>query len=111
MAKRQDPREEAEKAKKKPGGQQHQNPPSKTSTDNPERNPRDQKGPWRQQVADGGAVMEGLERAAEDEPAEGPTTLDPAGPRSSDRRSPYRSPFAIPTRRVPVKSPPGGAAA
>jgi hypothetical protein len=44
MAKPQDPREEAEKAKKKPGGQQHQNPPSKTSTDNPERNPRDQKG-------------------------------------------------------------------
>jgi hypothetical protein len=33
-----------EKAKKKPGGQQHPNPPRKTSTDNPERNPRDQKG-------------------------------------------------------------------
>lgn len=44
MAKPHDPREEAEKAKKKPGGQQHQNPPKKTSTDNPERNPRDQKG-------------------------------------------------------------------
>lgn len=29
---------------KKPGGQQHPNPPRKTSTDNPERNPRDQKG-------------------------------------------------------------------
>ena len=33
-----------EKSKKKPGGQQHPNPPKKTSTDNPERNPRDQKG-------------------------------------------------------------------
>jgi hypothetical protein len=33
-----------EKAKEKPGGQQHPNPPSKISTDNPERNPRDQKG-------------------------------------------------------------------
>ena len=44
VSKPKDPREEAERAKKKPGGQQHQNPPSKTSTDNPERNPRDQKG-------------------------------------------------------------------
>ena len=44
MAKPHDPRDEEEKAKKKPGGQQHQNPPRKTSTDNPERNPRDQKG-------------------------------------------------------------------
>jgi hypothetical protein len=44
MAKPENPREAAEKAKKKPGGQQHQNPPRKTSTDNPERNPRDQKG-------------------------------------------------------------------
>ena len=33
-----------EKAKKKPGGQQHPNPPKKTDTGNPERNPRDQKG-------------------------------------------------------------------
>jgi hypothetical protein len=37
-------RESEDKAKKKPGNQQHQNPPKKTSTDNPERNPRDQKG-------------------------------------------------------------------
>lgn len=44
MAKPQHPREEEEKAKKKPGAQQHQYPPRKTSTDNPERNPRDQKG-------------------------------------------------------------------
>ncbi len=44
MAKPQDPLEQEEKAKKKPGGQQHQSPPRKTSTDNPERNPRDQKG-------------------------------------------------------------------
>ena len=44
VAKPQNPREVEEKAKKKPGGQQHQNPPRKTSTDNPERNPRDQKG-------------------------------------------------------------------
>ncbi len=36
MAKPHDPREEAEKAKKKPGGQQHQNPPWKNNTDNPE---------------------------------------------------------------------------
>jgi hypothetical protein len=34
-----------EKSKKKPGGQQHPNPPRKTDTNNPERNPRDQKGP------------------------------------------------------------------
>ena len=44
MSKPIDPRESEEKAKKKPGGQQHPNPPSKTSTDNPERNPRNQKG-------------------------------------------------------------------
>ena len=44
MAKPRDLRKEEETAKKKPGGQQHQNPPRKTSTDNPERNPRDQKG-------------------------------------------------------------------
>ena len=36
--------ENEERTKKKPGGQQHQNPPGKTGTDNPERNPRDQKG-------------------------------------------------------------------
>jgi hypothetical protein len=44
MAKPENPREAAEKAKKKPGGQQHQNPPRKTDNNNPERNPRDQKG-------------------------------------------------------------------
>lgn len=44
MAKPLDPREHEQKSKKKPGGQQHQNPPRKTDTDNPERNPRDQKG-------------------------------------------------------------------
>jgi hypothetical protein len=44
MAKPMDPREAEEKAKKKPGSQQHQNPPRKTDTNNPERNPRDQKG-------------------------------------------------------------------
>ncbi|MET0530263.1 MAG: hypothetical protein ABW003_18325, partial [Microvirga sp.] len=44
MAKPKDPREAAEESKKEPGGQQHQNPPRKTSTDNPERNPREQKG-------------------------------------------------------------------
>jgi hypothetical protein len=38
------PRETEEKAKKKPGGQQHPNPPKKTDTNNPERNARDQKG-------------------------------------------------------------------
>ena len=43
MAKPHDPREAEEKAKK-PGGQQHQNPPRKTISDNPERNPCDQKG-------------------------------------------------------------------
>lgn len=44
VAKPLDPREHEQKSKKKPGGQQHQNPPRKTDTDNPERNPRDQKG-------------------------------------------------------------------
>jgi hypothetical protein len=44
MAKPVNPKEAAEKAKKKPGAQQHQNPPRKTDTNNPERNPRDQKG-------------------------------------------------------------------
>jgi hypothetical protein len=44
MAKPMDPREAEEKAKKKPGSQQQQNPPRKTDTNNPERNPRDQKG-------------------------------------------------------------------
>jgi hypothetical protein len=44
MSKPMDPRQAEEKAKKKPGGTQHANPPGKTSTDNPERNPRDQKG-------------------------------------------------------------------
>jgi len=44
MSKATNPRELEEKANKKPGGQQHPNPPSKTDTDNPERNPRDQKG-------------------------------------------------------------------
>ena len=44
MAKPHDPREAEENPKKKPGGEHHQNPPRKTSTDNPERNPRDQKG-------------------------------------------------------------------
>jgi hypothetical protein len=44
MAKPMKPREAEEKAKKKPGGQHHPNPPKKTGTDNPERNPRDQKG-------------------------------------------------------------------
>ena len=44
MSKPNNIKEEEERSKKKPGGQQHQNPPSKTSTDNPERNPRDQKG-------------------------------------------------------------------
>jgi hypothetical protein len=34
------PKEAEEKAKKKPGGQQHPNPPNKTDTNNPERNPR-----------------------------------------------------------------------
>jgi hypothetical protein len=44
MTKPMDPRVSEEKSKKKPGGQQHANPPSKTDNDNPERNPRDQKG-------------------------------------------------------------------
>lgn len=44
MAKPISPKEAERKAKKKPGGLQHPNPPKKTSTDNPERNPRDQKG-------------------------------------------------------------------
>ena len=38
------PKQAEEMAKKKPGHQQDANPPKKTSTDNPERNPRDQKG-------------------------------------------------------------------
>jgi hypothetical protein len=41
MTKPMKPREAEEKAKKKPGGQHHPNPPKKTSTDNPEGNPRD----------------------------------------------------------------------
>ncbi len=44
MSKPIDPRQSEEKAKKKPGNLQDANPPKKTSTDNPERNPRDQKG-------------------------------------------------------------------
>jgi hypothetical protein len=44
MSKPMDPRQAEAKAKKKPGGQQHANPPKKTDTNNPERNPRDQKG-------------------------------------------------------------------
>jgi hypothetical protein len=44
VSKPKNPREQAERAKDKPGGLQHQNPARKTSTDNPERNPRDQKG-------------------------------------------------------------------
>ena len=44
MSKPMDPRQAEDKAKKKPGGQQHPNPPKKTDTNNPERNPRDQKG-------------------------------------------------------------------
>jgi hypothetical protein len=44
MTKPMNPKEAEEKAKKKPGGQQHPNPPNKTDTNNPERNPRDQKG-------------------------------------------------------------------
>ena len=44
MSKPMKQQEMEEKAKKKSGGQQHPNPPKKTSTDNPERNPRDQKG-------------------------------------------------------------------
>jgi hypothetical protein len=44
MAKPMNPREAEEKARKKPGAQQHPNPPKKTGRNNPERNPRDQKG-------------------------------------------------------------------
>jgi len=44
MSKPMNPREAEERAKKKPGAQQHPNPPRKTDNDNPERNPRDQKG-------------------------------------------------------------------
>jgi hypothetical protein len=44
MAKPMNPREAQQKARKKPGGRQHPNPPRKTANDNPERNPRDQKG-------------------------------------------------------------------
>ena len=43
MSKAIDPKQ-TEKTKKKPGHQQHANPPKKSSTDNHERNPRDQKG-------------------------------------------------------------------
>ncbi len=43
MSKSINPKQAEEMAKKKPG-QQDANPPRKTSTDNPERNPRDQKG-------------------------------------------------------------------
>jgi hypothetical protein len=43
MSKPVNPGEAEKKVKKKPGGQQHPNPPKKTSSDNPERNPRDQK--------------------------------------------------------------------
>jgi hypothetical protein len=41
-----DPRKDEQKVKKGQGpkGLKHQNAPKKTSTDNPERNPRDQKG-------------------------------------------------------------------
>jgi hypothetical protein len=41
-AKRKDPHDKD--VSRKPGGRQHQNPPRKTDTNNPERNPRDQKG-------------------------------------------------------------------
>jgi hypothetical protein len=44
MNKPMDPKVAEEKAKKKPGNLQHQNPSRKTDTNNPERNPRDQKG-------------------------------------------------------------------
>ncbi len=50
-----DPRQEEEKARKKPGNLQHQNPPKKTSTDNPERSPCDLEITRRRQVA--GLVM------------------------------------------------------
>lgn len=42
MSKPVEPRQVEEEAKKKPGNLQHQTPPKRTSTDNPERNPRDQ---------------------------------------------------------------------
>lgn len=44
MSKPMPPKEALAKAKKKPGGTQHPNPPRKTDTNNPECNPRDQKG-------------------------------------------------------------------
>jgi hypothetical protein len=44
MSKPIDPRKEEEKTKMKPDGQRHQNLPKKTDNNNPERNPRDQKG-------------------------------------------------------------------
>lgn len=44
MPKPVEPKVAEDKAKKKPGSQQHPNPPKKTDNDNPERNPRDQKG-------------------------------------------------------------------
>ena len=44
MAKPMNPRQAQEKAKKKPGSRQHPNPLKKTDNNNPERNPRDQKG-------------------------------------------------------------------
>jgi hypothetical protein len=44
MSKPMSSKQSAEKAKRKPGGEHHANPPSKSRTDNPERNPRDQKG-------------------------------------------------------------------
>ena len=50
MAKPMNTREAEEKAKKKPGGQQHPNPPKKTDTNNPERNPARSEGTRRQQI-------------------------------------------------------------
>lgn len=44
MSKPKGTREMEEKSKKRPGGQHHPNPPSKADNNNPERNPRDQKG-------------------------------------------------------------------
>lgn len=44
MSRPMDPKKVEDKAKKKPGGQQHPNPPSKTDSNNQEHNPRDQKG-------------------------------------------------------------------
>lgn len=43
MSKPMKSKEHEEKAKQKPGGEQHANPLRKTDNDNPERNPRDQK--------------------------------------------------------------------